>query len=63
MSMGVFKARILEWVAISFSRGFFRPRDQPTSVLAGGFLPTDPLGKPLFYTRVIVNNSGYKVFI
>ena len=24
---GVFQARILEWVAISFSRGSFRPRD------------------------------------
>ena len=25
---GILQARILEWVAISFSRGFFRPRDQ-----------------------------------
>ena len=25
---GIFQARILEWVAISFSRGSFRPRDQ-----------------------------------
>ena len=25
---GVFQARVLEWVAISFSRGSFRPRDQ-----------------------------------
>ena len=25
---GIFQARILEWVAISFSRGFSRPRDQ-----------------------------------
>ena len=24
----IFQARILEWVAISFSRGSFRPRDQ-----------------------------------
>ena len=25
---GIFQARVLEWVAISFSRGSFRPRDQ-----------------------------------
>ena len=25
---GIFQARILEWVAISFSRGSSRPRDQ-----------------------------------
>ena len=25
---GILQARILEWVAISFSRGFSRPRDQ-----------------------------------
>ena len=24
---GIFQARVLEWVAISFSRGPFRPRD------------------------------------
>ena len=24
---GIFQARILEWVAISFFRGFFQPRD------------------------------------
>ena len=25
---GIFKARVLEWVAISFSRGSSQPRDQ-----------------------------------
>jgi len=25
---GIFKAGILEWVAVSFSRGSFQPRDQ-----------------------------------
>ena len=25
---GIFQARVLEWVAISFFRGSFRPRDQ-----------------------------------
>ena len=32
------QARILEWVAISFSMGFARPRDQTgVSCVAGGF--------------------------
>ena len=44
---GVLLARILEWVAISFSRGSSRPRDQ-TRVFctAGRFLLTEPPGKP-----------------
>ena len=25
---GIFQARVLEWVAISFSRGYFQPRDR-----------------------------------
>ena len=33
---GILLARILEWVAISFSRGSFRPRDLTLS-LAGRF--------------------------
>ena len=35
---GILQARILEWVAISFSRGSYRPRDQTqVSCTAGGF--------------------------
>jgi len=35
---GILQARILEWVAISFSRGFSRPRDQTrVSCIAGRF--------------------------
>ena len=35
---GILQARTLEWVALSFSRGFSRPRDQtPLSSIAGGF--------------------------
>ena len=34
---GIFQARVLEWVAISFSRGSSRPRDwNPVSHTAGG---------------------------
>ena len=40
----IFQARILEWVAISFSRGSSQPRDQPKSFVspasAGGFFTT-----------------------
>ena len=35
---GILQARILEWVAICFSRGSFQPRDQTcVSCIAGGF--------------------------
>ena len=38
LSMGVVQARILEWVAISFSRDSFQPRDQTqVSSIAGAF--------------------------
>ena len=36
---GILQARILEWVAIPFSRGYSQPRDQTqVSRIAGGFL-------------------------
>ena len=35
---GILQARILEWVAFPFSRGFSQPRDQAqASCIAGGF--------------------------
>ena len=44
---GILQARILEQVDIPFSRGSFQPRDlTQVSHIAGGFLPTEPLGKP-----------------
>ena len=49
---GISQARILEWVAISFSRESSQPKDQIcktcVSCLAGGFLTTEPPGKPVF---------------
>ena len=40
------QARILEWVAISFSKGFSLPRDQTDiSCIAGRFFTTEPPGK------------------
>ena len=45
---GISQARILEWVAILFSRGFFWPRDQiQASCLAGRFFTTASPGKSL----------------
>ena len=44
---GFSQARVLEWVAIFFSRGSSRHRDQAVSpALAGGFFTTEPPGKP-----------------
>ena len=38
-ALGILQIRILEWVAISFSRGSFQPRDQTQfSRIAGQFL-------------------------
>ena len=45
---GIFQARILEWVAISFSKGSSQPRDWThISCIAGGFFTAESLGKPL----------------
>ena len=48
---GIFQTRILEWVAISFTRGSSWLRIGPVSLafptLAGGFFTTMPPGKPL----------------
>ena len=47
---GILPARIVEWVAIPFSRGSFWPRDQThVSCIASGLLPR---GKPLETTKV-----------
>ena len=44
---GIFQARTLEWVAISFSRGSSWSRDRTrVSCIAGRFLTTEPLEKP-----------------
>ena len=46
LTMGFFKARILEWVAISSSRGSSPPRDRTLiSCISGGFFTIEPLRK------------------
>ena len=42
---GISQARILEWVAISFSRGSSQPRGQTHISCIGRFLTTEPPGK------------------
>ena len=45
---GILQARILEWVAISFSRVFSLPRIEPWSpALQADFLTPEPPGEPL----------------
>ena len=63
---GILRARILEWVAISFSRGSSDPGVEPVSpALAGGFFTAEPPGSPYLVahkciTHVIVVNSDKK---
>ena len=40
------QARVLEWVAISFSRGFPDPGTEPSSLALAGFFTTEASGKP-----------------
>ena len=56
---GISQVRILEWVAISFSRESSRPRDQAhVSCIAGKFFTTAPQGNPrmcICETKMYVN--------
>ena len=45
---GIFQTRVLEWVAISFSRGSARPRDRTRSPASQtGALPSERPGEPI----------------
>ena len=56
---GILQARVLEWVAISFSRGSSWPRDQTqVSHIAGGLF-TDWANRETPFNKVELN----KVFI
>ena len=55
LSMGILQARILEWIAISFSRASSQPRDEPrSSALQADSLLSELPGKP--------NELGVKEF-
>ena len=55
---GISQARILEWIAISFSRGSSQPRDQtqtdPGSPLHCRRILTEPPGKPIGLLTLIL---------
>ena len=47
---GISQARLLEWVAISFSRDLPSPGNEPSSpTLQADSLPTEPSGKPQYF--------------
>ena len=53
---GILQARIMEWVAIPFSRGTSWPRIKPRSpAMQADFLPSEPPGKP----ELTRNNSNF----
>ena len=60
-SMGFFPERILEWVAISYTRGSFpnpgiEPKSPASPTLAGGFFTT---GKPIQMQQVAGKGKGF----
>ena len=63
---GISQARILEWVAISFSRGYSWPRNGTLiSHIAGS--TSEPPGKPLYFFTLVQNlrqsTCSYKLII
>ena len=60
---GIFQARILEWVTISYSRGSAQPRDQTqVSCAAGGFFTIKPPGKPMRAGVVVQSPNRARLF-
>ena len=59
--MGILQARILEWVAISFSKGSFRPTIEPGSpAFQADSLPSEP---PILNVIIIHSlKDGYVIF-
>ena len=52
---GILHTRILEWVAISFSRGSSQPKDQTCiSCIGGGLFTTEPLEMPTTNFKKII---------
>ena len=53
------QTRILEWVAISFSKGSSQPRDWTwVSCIAGRFFTAEPPGKPLSSLRNVISRTS-----
>ena len=62
---GISQARTLEWVTISFSRGFSRPRDEPVSLespaWAGGFFTTSTTWESHTVVNQQKDNNGINI--
>ena len=60
---GILQARVLEWVAMPFSRGSFWPRDQThissVSCTVGRFFTAEPQGKPRIYSVPWLQRVGH----
>ena len=57
---GIFQSRILEWVAISFSRGFSLSRDRTRlSCIVGGFFTNWGTRKAQLKAKSYPNQSGF----
>ena len=60
---GISQARILEWAAISFSRGSSPSRDGAhISYIAGGFFTTEPSGRPKEDVVIVHSFSRAQLF-
>ena len=56
---GILQARILEWVAISFSRDLLNPGIEPGSPeLQADSLPSEPQGKPHFFFFIWIRKKN-----
>ena len=61
---GISQARILEWIAISFSRGSLWPRDWAcVSCIGRQVLYPESLGKPKIYNTVFINSQHTVYYI
>ena len=57
---GILQVRILEWVAIPFSRGFSQPRDRTwVSCIAEDTLLPEPPGMPMLYHNPVLFDLPY----
>ena len=55
---GILQVRILEWVAVAFSRGSSQPRNQTQiSCIAIGFFISEPPGKPKSLSMIVKRNQ------
>ena len=63
---GIFQARILEWAAISYSRGSSQPRDRTRiSCIASEFFTAEPPGKSKLAlgASIVLAKKSVQVFL